>query len=498
VPQGSITQSILSDCPGQTLVQTNPNVATLTLSNPRSDIDIQVAIQITGDCSLTVPSFLVPKLQSRDYLIPVCVGKLSSLRTVHVLRYGDDSNLYACGNVTNITVARDTFINTFNTPDLIHVNITRMLTQDQVNLQMFNSIIQQSQAIASVITAIPQIFASYGVSMTANATNTLEASLQLLVDQLLATAASINGSRDASLADITDLFNQFKGGLQAAQDTGLGYLHDAQALLDKLAGENVNASSVLADLIALTNLTNANLDKAIASLLAFANATEAVAVATLNQFAAMNAGGGGGLGVLGPFFGLIGNAIVTVGNDAYNGVKTVINAAAKEAEFLDNIFHGALGFGADIFKIVIYGLMVVAGIAVIAGGFWLYKNFKPKSLRGYDPTDPSSDVNKMTVEQARHWVASNRRAQELLAQDGIPPHPPINTALASKPVLASAPAAVAATAGSGSAAARNIWRSLRSTQPTVATKAETRPLMARSTLTPSQPTLVVDLDEHDL
>ena len=43
-PDGAVMSVIFSDCPGVALAQNSPNVATLTLSNPRPDNDITVAI----------------------------------------------------------------------------------------------------------------------------------------------------------------------------------------------------------------------------------------------------------------------------------------------------------------------------------------------------------------------------------------------------------------------------------------------------------------------
>lgn len=412
IPDGAITSVIFSDCPTITLAQKNPGVATLTLTNSRPDVDITIAILLTGQCTTTVPSFTIPSLQQRDYLIPQCISNVDSTRTVRVARYDAELNLVTCGNTTNITISRDTFISTYSTPDLISVNITRQLSEDQANLAVLAAINAQNQVVANFITTLPLIFQNYGVALPNSTVSSLVDLITALQEQATAYAVQANNTRNAQLRNFTVLYDEFAPRLDAALADGILALNASKALLQQLAAQNVNASSILADIIVLTNETQAALAGVITALNAFANATRDVAIATLNTFAEMN--DVGAFDALNPFFDFMGNAIRATGNGLNSAVDWAIDKASKVAKIGENLFETITGIPGSFMKWLVYIGIAAISIAIIVALFTLlYKHQARKVMVG---TLTGGDLAPITtVEQAQAVVDMYTRAQSILS-----------------------------------------------------------------------------------
>lgn len=419
IPDGAITSVIFSDCPTITLGQKNPGVATLSLTNSRPDVDITVAILLSGQCTTTVPSFVVPKLETRDYLIPQCISNIDSTRTVRVARYDSELNLVTCGNTTNITIARDTFITTYSTPDLISQNISRMLAQDQAALQNLNASTSQALVIASVITTIPAIFKSYGVSLPPETVDALAALITELQAVQTRLAVQANTTRDASLRNFTALYDEFTPRLNNALNDGLLALNASKTLLLQLAAQNVNASSILADIIVLTNQTQAALADLSDALKLFANATRDFALTTLNTFAEMNQGSD--FSLLDPFLDFMGNAIRATGNGLSGAVDWAIDKASKTGRVLENLFEGLTGIPGVLAKWIIYIGIAIMAIAVV--GFVVAMWRSPQARKVLFNRLTMQDVpaggygdTQMSEAMAMKIVNDYNRAQAIVAQ----------------------------------------------------------------------------------
>lgn len=431
IPDGAITSVIFSDCPTITLSQKNPGVATLSLTNSRPDTEIAVAILLTGQCTTTVPSFTIPSLETRDYLIPQCITNQDSTRTVRVARYDSELNLVTCGNTTNITISRDTFITTYATPDLISQNVTRLLVEDEAALRMMNISNAQAQVIAAVITTIPTIFKNYGVALPAETVNALSLLIGDLELQQQRFAAQANATRDASLRNFTALYDEFTPRLNNALNDGLLALNASRALLATLAAQNVNASSILADIIVLTNQTQAALAEVVVALNTFANATRDFALTTLNTFAEMNSGGGG-FDLLDPFLDFMGGAIRSAGNGLSGAVDWAIDRASRIAAIGENLFESITGLPGSFMKWLVYIGIAAISIAIIASLFTLlYKKQARKVMIGKLTAGDLAPIE--TLEQAQAIVDMYARAQSMLAASrtasvagaAVPPSAPV-------------------------------------------------------------------------
>jgi hypothetical protein len=414
VADGAITGVIFSDCPTITLSQKNPGVATLALTNSRPDTDITVAILLGGQCTTTVPSFVIPKLETRDYLIPQCISNVASTRSVRVARYDSELNLVTCGNTTNITISRDTFISTYATPDLISQNISRLLVQDETTLRMVNTSGTQALVIASVIATIPTIFSSYGVKLPAETVDGLAQLITNLQTAQVLLAAQANATRDASLRNFTALFDEFTPRLDAAVNDGVLALNATKTLLLQLAAQNVNGSSILADIIVLTNTTQAALAQLSDAIKVFSNATRDFAATTLNTFADMNKGGD--FDLLAPFLDFMGGAIRATGNGLNSAVDWAIEKASKTGSLLENLFEGLTGLPGAFLKPLLYIGIAAIGTYVLAVLFmWFYKKqFRKVVLGKLAITDLDTPKDNMTVEQAQAIIDMYNRAQYVL------------------------------------------------------------------------------------
>ena len=346
-----------------------------------------------------------------------------------IFRYDLNLDLVACTNTTNITIARDTFISTYNTPDLISVNVTRLYTQDYTSLATIDAINKQNEVIAELITTIPRIFHDFGVQVTYNSSLALlDLITSLQANAELYGAAAI-ASRDATLSNYTALFAAFQPQMEGAISEGNAILNDSKNLLAILTSQNINATSVLADLVDAAAAVNAAVANVTETLKAFANATVAVAQAVLNGLQGSGAD-------FGSFFSFLGSAASTVGNALGDAIDWTIKQAGKVVSFAKDVFETALGMGVDLFKGIFFVLIALVGLILVGlSAYYYYTEY-------VEPKKP------LTYEKAQKMVSRMNEANAVVARGApVPPASVIPAKVASTPAGAAAAAATAAVTG---------------------------------------------------
>jgi hypothetical protein len=419
IPDGSIASTIFSDCPSISIVQDNPGVATLTLSNARPDTDIVVAIMIGGQCSTTLPSFVIPALSQRDYLIQQCVSLVVSPRVVSVSRYDADSNLVQCGNTTNITISRDTFISTYSIPDLLHENITRQLSEDQTSLAIMDVINNQNAIIAGLIVAIPTAIQNTGIQMPNETIAALQDLISALQDQADAFAAAALNNRNSIVTNFTDLFNEFAPRLDDALQRGASSLDTSKEQLALLALENAAAAALFQKIVNDTAAAQIALAAALASIEGFANDTIAFAVETLNALKSMDAGDSFDLSPFSDFMSDVVSGVSKVGRGVYNAVvgvvEDVIHNAEKLYKLAKDLINGFFGIPGEIVKWILYIGIAVIGLSIIgAVAVALYRPQARKVAVGNLAHADLVASHDMTIEQAYCMVTEYEKALEMV------------------------------------------------------------------------------------
>lgn len=457
-----------------------------------------MAIVLGGQCAATVPSFTISKLSTRPYLIPQCLSNVDSSRSVTVYRYDSESNLVQCGNTTNVTISRDTFIRTYSTPDLLRINTTRQQTQDQVYVSMLNNSRRQADIMLGILTSIPAIFLAYGVNVPPIVLYNLTQYVNAIRDQELNLARAANDSRNRATEDFTNLYNQFAPQMNAAIDEAAAANERARALLELLAGQNANATSILADVVAASLAAQNSLANVTAALKAFANATAAVAVATLNALADMNANSGELDGFL-DFFGRVISGTGNVVNEAVNGA---IRLAGKGLGLAEDILETGLGLPAMLIKALMWiGIALVGLLVVGASGAFLFPKFRKWMARQWH-----GSPEEMSLEDAKHFVERYNKAFALVRADAAakasapmmdlpnltaPSVTPSAKQPPPPPPLSSAPSTT--TTSGGNSGSRSRWMSVAAqrTKPQ-SLPPDSKPLLPKNS---SQPTIIKHKDD---
>ena len=376
VPNGNLTQIIFSDCPSYSLVQDAPNSARLTLGNPRIDADITVAIVLGGDCAATTPSFVIPQNSQRDFFIPVCVGVVSSARTVSIFRYDADSNLQPCGNTTDITVDRANFISSFNTPDLIQTSITTqtvmdsnqlalMQTNADVRSQLAQAVLIQAQAIVATGLQIPQA--------TFNASLAFLASLDL---STLQDIQRLNATRNTQLYNYTTEFNSYYSNISALIVSQQASINASRTTLTALAAQVFDAQSLAAQLSNLTITVTEAIANFSAALINYANIDVVAQRATLDALGQIHSNPS----LFGDLFGAFGGVltgVISAPGEVWrtsvgllkDGIAAVVTAVVTVAELAYDILKAGIsalmGIAASAFMWLFYGMMTIVGLIFI-------------------------------------------------------------------------------------------------------------------------------------
>ena len=423
IPDGNITSLLFSECPSISLQQTAPNVATLTLGNPRPDGDITVAIVLGGQCAATVSSFTISKNTQRDYLIPVCSGKTSSSRTVSVFRYDSAQQLHLCGNTTNITVDRQTFISQFSTPDILQVNVTNQLSLDVNQLALQRAMNDIRDIVAQLAIASVKAQISTGVQLDALSYNNFKLVLDRLQDGSVITAALINSTRNTALFDYSGAFAQYSVDQYANIAEMNSTINGSKFILDVLSQQAYNASSLAAHIAELTNTTNIAVNEWRAAVAAYANATLAAIQANVAYLNSIHFSGPVGLGGLSDFFGGVGSFLLDDVLDPGIGLlkegigfvaKAVVGAANFAADLVKTGLNGLLGLTGDLFKIFFWVIVaVVAFLGIGAIGSLLLSPQVIAILTGKFSTSDLADVKQ--AEKDRKLQAAQQATQERAA-----------------------------------------------------------------------------------
>lgn len=376
IPDGNITSLLFSECPSVSLQQTAPNVATLRLGNPRPDNDITVAIVLGGECAATVPSFTIPKNTQRDYLIPVCSGTTSSSRTVSVFRYDTAQQLHVCGNTTNITVDRQTFINQFSTPDILQTQVINQLELDSNQLALQRAMNDIRDIVAQLAIASVKAQLSTGIQLDVLSYDNFRVVLDRLQDNSVITAALVNTTRNTTLFDYSGAFAQYSIDQYAYIEQMNSTINGSRFILDTLAQQAYNASSLAAQIAQLTNTTNLAVAEWRAAVEAYANATLASIQATYAALSSIQATGPLGLSALSGFFGSVGgflmDEVLDPGMELFKeGIGFIAKAAVGVANFAAEIvrtgINGLLGLTGQMFQIFFWIFVAVGGVVAIAG-----------------------------------------------------------------------------------------------------------------------------------
>ena len=372
IPDGNLTSLIFSECPSVSLQQTAPNVATLTLGNPRPDSDITVAIVLGGACSATVSSFTIEKNTQRPYLIPVCSGATSSARTVTVYRYDSQQQLQLCGNTTSFTVDRQTFISNFATPDLLQVNVTTQIQLDSNQLALQRGMNDLRDIMAQIAIASVKSQLSTGIQLDVATYNLWQSVMGRIQDNAVLTANLIDTTRDTSLANYSAAFSTYS----TAQDANIAAMNAtinaSRALLDVLSQQAYNASSLAAHLAELTNTTNIAINYWNTLFNENLNATLAVTQGVVGVLNSIHFDSPVGLAGLSDFFGGIGsfleNKIIDPGiAKLVSGLEYIARAAVGAANFVKDFVSDGLkaltGIAGNIFAIIFWILVAIGGFA---------------------------------------------------------------------------------------------------------------------------------------
>jgi hypothetical protein len=385
IPNGNLTQIIFSSCPSYSLVQDAPNVARLTLGNPRIDADITVAIVLGGDCAATTSSFVVPKNNQRDFFVPVCVGTSSSSRTISIFRYDSNDVLQPCGNTTNITVDRATFISTFNTPDLIQTAITTQTVMDSNQLALMQSNIDLRNQLAQLVLVQAQSTVALGLQIPQASYNASLALLTALNLAAITDAQRLNATRNTQLYNYTSSFNSYAGnvaGLLASQQASI---NASQATLTTLASQVFDATSLAAQLGNLSVSVNALIFNFSAALVNYANLDVVAQRATISTFSQIHSSPG----LFSDLFGGIGGVltgVIDAGDDVFHGsvdllktgIGAVVTAVVAVAQVAYDIVKAGLqalmGMAASLFQGIFYAMMAIVGLMVLIAVYYAFQS----------------------------------------------------------------------------------------------------------------------------
>lgn len=371
LPDGNVTSIIFSSCPSVSLSQTAPNVATLTLGNPQPTTDITVAIVLTGDCAATTPSFTIPANQQKDFLIPLCLGKTTSFRAINIFRYDSTGQLQPCGNTTNFTVDRQTFINQFTTPDIIQTNITAQLAVDSNQLAIEQSLNNMRGIMANMMITQIQAQLSTGIQFSTDIYTQFATILTQLQYNGQLTSDLANATRNTQLYNYDANLAAYVASSNAYVAQGNATLNASRALLNTLAQQAYNASSLAAQIAILTNSTNNAVNNFANALDAYANATLAALQTTVAFLNSIHFSSATGLGGLSDFFGGIGSFLINkVVDPGIAGLVGGIEYVAKQAVgaldwaegLVDRALNGLLGLANGVFQILWWVLIAVVGV----------------------------------------------------------------------------------------------------------------------------------------
>lgn len=455
IPDGNITSLLFSECPSISLAQTAPNVATLTLGNPRPDGDIVVAIVLGGQCSATVSSFTIARNTQRDYLIPVCTGRTSSARTVTVFRYDAQAQLQLCGNTTNFTVDRQTYLNTFATPDVIQVNLTSQVSLDSTQLTLLRTMNDMRNIVAEMVVAVVQSHLDAGTQLSPTIYNLYDSVITKLQYNAQLGADLYNTTRNTALFDYDGNLASYRNVQQQFVASANASLNASKALLGVLSNQVANVTAVNVLLQNFTITANSAVSIWGAAFNNYLNVSQATWEATRGYLNSIRFGSSFGLGGLGDFFGGIGSFLVDDVLDPgiqlfKEGIgyvaKAVVGAVNFAKDLLDKALGAVLGFGNSIFQIVFYIIIVICGLAGIAALAYVYKFFSNHQLsKLMSGTLASTDLaDHPTQIQAREERAA-RKAAKKTAKSA--PKPGTAATAANQPKITSTPLVPAGNTG---------------------------------------------------
>jgi len=373
-PQGDLTQAIFSDCPSITLAQTAPNLATLTLGNPRIDADITAAIIVGGDCATVTSSFVIPSNKQRPYYIPACVGTTRSSLTVSVFRYDSNNDLQPCGNTTNVTVDRQTFINTFSIPDSIQTNVTTQVVVDKSQIAIVQSDADLRGILADMMLAQIRTIVNIGLQLNASDYDNYQSLLNRIYQGTQDIADLMNRTRNTELYNYTSAFDSYYTNINKILEDQRKSINDSHKTLDDLGNKVFDAQSLAAEIANLTVRVNKAVNDFADALKAYVNADVAMArsvVTTLGQIKSNSLS-------FGDFFGGVGDLLRDgIGGAAgalVGGIGAVLDEAIKVGNAAFDMFERGLdkvlGIGVSAFQILFYGVIALVGCVVL---FFIFK-----------------------------------------------------------------------------------------------------------------------------
>jgi hypothetical protein len=389
VPEGPVTQLIVSACPIPSVTYTSTQFTTLTLSNPSGSDEISFQLDFSSPCGCTLPSSFgstvfgnVAAGQSYQLAIPACVGTCRNLTvTARNTETGAVCTNLAGVDVTTLTPIEFTGVGGV---DLAVVKVIAQTAQDSATLALLD-------IIGSLSTAVM----AQQVLIQALAINTGALDLSpLIYNSLLnasqaALAALVNKTKDAANAPPAVDYSQFLAlqEQQAAQKNA----SDAQfAALERQFAEQQNTTTSLNNVYnstialiaaAITNVTYLQ-DAALRAEQVVFNFTNNIFAAVGQAFQQEHDNPSSGLG-LGSFFGGLGSAIEDDVDGVAGFVTTVANAVQKDVASaesgLGSMFSGLLGGLGTILEIVILSLVVVCVVGIC--GYALFSRFQTKRTR---------------------------------------------------------------------------------------------------------------------
>lgn len=374
VTQGNLTSLIFSECPSVSLEQTAPNVATLTLGNPRPDADITVAIVLGGDCVATTSSFTIPQNKQRDFLVPVCNGNTVSARTISIFRYDSNSDLQLCGSTTNFTIDRQTYVNTFTTPDQIKVNITTQISSDNNQIALMNSLNDLRDIMAMMALAPAQAIVSVGLQLNQSLYDDYTNILNRLSLNAQTTATLLNDTRNLALYNYTNGFAAYAANTRDSLLENDRLLNDSRALLEDLRLRVYNAESYAANIAAIT--VNVTATYALVTELTI-NQNNIISNISHLTYDAINSIGGNPGGFL-SFLDGMGDIILSGAEGAGKWLQGSIEYLAKAAvgtldfirDFMLKGLGDLLGIAGNLFAPLFWG---VIGVAALIAAYMIYQ-----------------------------------------------------------------------------------------------------------------------------